>query len=139
MAMRSVKECTLLYQGHHLTPEDYLHFVELDGFRDDWQRLGLNSQRDDWALRILIMCDPKRAPVIKGTGGLRRIRFAPKRWNVGRRDAVRVFYVYFPDHWTVLLVAASGGNEKDGATLEQVGEISGYLKQVESWFAQRNY
>ncbi len=128
-----------MYQDHYLTPEDYLHFVELDGFRDEWERLGLNDEHDDWALQILIMCNPKGPPVIKGTGGLRKIRFAPERWNLGKRGAVRVCYVYFPDHGTVLLVAAYGKNEKDDLTNEEKKGIRTYIKQVESWLAERNY
>jgi len=127
-----------LYQDHHLTPEDFLHFVELDEFRDDWEQLGLNDD-DTWALQICIMCDPKASPVIRGTGGLRKLRFAPERWNVGKRDAARVCYVYFPDYWTVLLVAAYGKNEKDDLTDEEKSGIKKYIKQVESWLAQHNY
>ena len=128
-----------MYQDHQLNPEDFLHFVELDGFRDDWHGLGLDDEQDDWALEVLIMCDPKGSPVIEETGGLRKIRFAPKRWNVGKRGAVRVCYVYFPDHWTVLLVAAYGKNQKDDLTAEEKRGIKTYIKQVEAWLAERNY
>jgi len=134
-----VKECTLLYRDHQMSPEDFLHFVDLDGFRDDWERLGLDDERDDWALQILIMCNPKGPLVIKGTGGLRKIRFAPERWKVGKRGAVRVCYVYFPEHWTVLLVAAYGKKEKDNLTSEEKKGIRKYIMQVESWLAERNY
>ncbi len=134
-----LKECTLLYEDHHPSPEDFLHFVEMDGFRDDWEQLRLDDENDDWALQILIMCDPKGSPVIKGTGGLRKIRFAPEGWNVGKRGAVRVCYVYFPEHWVVLLVAAYSKNEKDDLTNKEKKEIRTYLKQVESWLADRNY
>ena len=133
-----VKERTLMYQDHRLTPEDFLHFVELDEFRDDWETLRLDDD-DIWTLQILIMCNPTRPPVIKGTGGLRKLRFAPERWNVGKSDAVRVCYVYFPDYWTVLLVAAYGKNEKDNLTDEEKAGIRTYIKQVESWLAKRNY
>ena len=91
------------------------------------------------ALQLLIMCDPKGSPVIKGTGGLRKLRFAPQRWKVGKRGAVRVCYVYFPDHWTVLLVAAYGKKEKDNLTEEEKAGIRAYIKQVESWLADHNY
>ena len=131
--------CTTVYQDHHLTAEDFLHFVELEGFRDDWERLGLDNEKDDWALQMLIMYNPKGPPVIAGTGGLRKIRFAPERWKVGKRGAVRVCYVYFPDHWTVLLVAAYGKSEKDDLTAEDKKGMRTYIKQVESWLAERNY
>jgi len=94
----SAAEFTLLYPNHELTPEDLLHFVELDEFRDDWEQLGLDVEGDLWALQILIMRNPGGTPVIPETGGLRKMRFAPGRWNTGKSGAVRVCYVYFPDH-----------------------------------------
>jgi hypothetical protein len=136
---KEIRECTLQYPEHQLTPEDFLHFVELDEFRDDWQRLGLDVENDLWALQILIMCNPKGPPVIRGTGGLRKVRFAPDRWKVGKRGAARVCYAYFPSHWTVLLVAAYGKNEKDDLTGEEREGIRMYLRQVESWLDKRNY
>ncbi len=128
-----------MYHDHQLAPEDFLHFVELDEFGDDWKRLELDLDNDLLALQLLIMCDPKGSPVIKGTGGLRKLRFAPKRWKVGKSGAARVCYVYFPDHWTVLLVAAYGKKEKDNLTGEEKAGIKAYIRQVESWLARHNY
>ena len=127
------------YQGHDLNPEDFLHFVEMDEFRDDWKQLGLNDDEDTWALQSLIMCNPTSAPVVRGTGGLRKLRFAPERWNVGKSNAVRVCYVYFPKHWTVLLVAAYSKDEKDNLTDGEKAGIKKYIEQVESWLAEHNY
>ena len=134
-----VGEFTAMYQDHHLTPEDFLHFVEMDEFRGDWKQLGLNDDEDIWALQIAIMCNPRGSPVIPGTGGLRKMRFAPDKWNVGKSDAVRVCYVYFPNHWTVLLVAAYSKNEKDNLTDGEKAGIRKYIKQVESWLAKHSY
>ena len=126
------------YRDQQLTPEDYLRFVELDEFRDDWKRLGLDDD-DLWTLQMLIMCDPKGPPVIRGTGGLRKVRFAPEGWGTGKRSAARVCYVYFADHWTVLLVAAYGKTEKDDLTNAEKAGIRTYIRQVESWLAKHNY
>jgi hypothetical protein len=136
---KETKGCILEYPEDQLTPKDFLHFVELDEFRDDWQRLGLDVENDLWALQILIMCNPKGPPVIPGTGGLRKVRFAPDRWKVDKRGAARVCYAYFPAHWTVLLVAAYGKNEKDDLTHDERQGIRMYLRQVESWLEKRNY
>ena len=139
MRRPELAECNLLYQEHELTAEDFVHFVELDEFGDDWKQLGLDVERDLWALQILIMSDPDGPPVIPGTGGLRKIRFAPGRWKVGKRGAVRVCYVYFPNHWTVLLVMAYGKNEKDDLSLEEKQGIRTYIEEVKRWLAKRNY
>ena len=52
----SIEECVLSYRDQQLTPEDYLRFVELDEFRDDWKRLGLDDD-DLWTLHHA-QCSP---------------------------------------------------------------------------------
>src|SRR5688572_26057880 len=85
---------------------DLLHLVELDEFVQDWDKLGLNDDDDMWALQLEIMRAPERAPLVQGTGGLRKLRFAPPRWKSGKSGAARVCYVYFREHGIVLLVMA---------------------------------
>jgi hypothetical protein len=129
----------LIYKFRDLTPEDFLHFVETDEFGDDWQALGLGVENDLWALQMLIMSAPERAPVVSGTGGLRKMRFAPESWNRGKRGAVRVCYAYFPTHWTVLLIMAYGKGRKENLSPAEKKAIKGYLVRVERWLDLRNY
>jgi hypothetical protein len=77
-------------------PEDWPRFVRFPAFVRDWDRLGLG----DAALRALeldILRDPDRAPVIRGTGGLRKLRFTEPRSGRGKRGAYRVCYALFPE------------------------------------------
>lgn len=60
----------------------------------------------------MIQADPTGRPIVKGTGGLRKMRFAPPKKR-GARKWYRVGYVYFPDAATVLLIVAYAKNEKD--------------------------
>jgi hypothetical protein len=73
-----------------LTPDQFLHFVELDEFRDDWQKLGLDVEDDLLALQLRLMRDPAEGDLIVGTGGLRKLRFAPS----GVRPASAVEYAF---------------------------------------------
>jgi hypothetical protein len=98
-------EHTLVYHESQLDPEDILNFTELSPFVDSWKDCGL-TQRDLAALQILIMCDPRHGSVMPGTRGLRKLRYSPERWNVGKRDALRVCYVYFEMYGMVLLCLA---------------------------------
>lgn len=123
---------------HRLKPEDFLHFVETDEFRHDWEELGLDSEMDLWALQIAIMNDPKGAPVTTGTGGLRKMRFAPAGWHVGKSGAVRICYAYFPKHWMVLLVMAYPKGRKETLTKEEKAGIKQYLEIIEKWLDERN-
>jgi hypothetical protein len=128
-----------MYPEHQLKPEDFLHFVELDDFVDDWKGLGLDVEMDLWALQIAIMSNPGGPPVIEGTGRLRKLRFAPSSWKVGKRGAVRVCYVYFPEHWTVLLVMAYAKNRKDSFSSREKRNIANFIKRIEKWFESQNY
>jgi hypothetical protein len=122
-----------------LIPEDFLHFVELDEFADDWERLGLDVESDLWDLQMEIMAGPGAVPVVSGTGGLRKMRFSPSSWHRGKSGAVRVCFAYFPSHWTVLLVMAYGKGEKESLTAEEKRGIKQYLVMVEKWLDKRNY
>lgn len=59
-----------------------------------------------WALEVVIMMAPSKAPVVAGTGGLRKLRFVEEGSNRGTSGGLRVCYAYFPDHNTVLMVIA---------------------------------
>lgn len=137
--MRSVAECTLSFPGNMLHPEDLLHFVELDEFRDDWKAAGLDVENDLLALQIAIMADPEGPPVISGTGGLRKIRFAPADWHTGKRSAVRVCYVYIQEHWTVLLVMAYAKNEKLDLTAREKQGIREYIETIRTYLDSRSF
>lgn len=113
--------------------------MELDEFADDWKQLGLDVENDLWQLQNHIMSGPKLAPVIEGTGGLRKLRFAPPRWKRGKSGAARICYAYFEKHWTVLLVMAYGKNEKETMTVQEKAAIRNYLLQVETWLDERIY
>ena len=63
-----------------------------------------------WRVQVAIMANPKHGSVIKGTGGLRKLEFAPPRGlggkKRGKRNSCRVCYAYFEEFYTVLLVMA---------------------------------
>ncbi len=115
-----------------------MHFVETDEFRDDWNDLGFDVETDLWNLQTIIMNAPERAPVIPGTGGLRKLRFGKKQQGIGKRGGVRICYAYFKDHWTALLVMAYGKDQKDNLTAEEKHGIAKYLERIEHYLAERN-
>lgn len=67
---------------------DYSGFLKSVIYTEAWERLGLDSD-DLLVLQESILDDPKRYPVVPGTGRLRKIRFAPPSWNVGKSGAIR--------------------------------------------------
>jgi hypothetical protein len=52
-----------------LEPEQLLHFVELDEFGADWERLGLDVDVDLAALQHELMLNPMAGDLVPGTGG----------------------------------------------------------------------
>ncbi len=133
---RKESRVTLTYPKHAFSPEDLLHFVELTEFTQAWDSLGLDDEDDLLALQLMIMTAPKKAPVIKGTGGLRKLRFAPAKWNTGVSGAARVCYVYFEEFGIVLLVIAYSKGEADDlsdagkrAIRKLILETTSYLKK----------
>jgi hypothetical protein len=91
---------------------ELLTFVEMQGFSDDWSDLGLGD-KDLQALQIMIMLQPDGPPIISGTGGLRKMRFAPAGWATGKSGGARICYVYFKEFGIVLLVIAYSKKERD--------------------------
>src|SRR5437016_552270 len=102
---------TLSYPKGLVNPEDLVNFHPLPGFARRWAQLGLTDE-DLRALEVLIMLDPRRAPIIRGTGGLRKIRFVPPGWNVGKSGALRIGYAYSEYESAILLVTAYSKHDK---------------------------
>jgi hypothetical protein len=79
-------------------------FVELAPFRKLREQY---LQDDDYrALQVHLMENPEAGDVIKGTGGLRKVRFADKRRGKGKRGGLRVIYYYWvkgPQFWMFAL------------------------------------
>ena len=72
-------------------------------------------------------------PVISGTGGMRKIRFASSGSSQGKRSAFRVCYCLFPDHGIVLLTTVYGKNEKADLTAKDraaIGQVIAAIAQA---------
>ena len=128
---RGKQHAALRYPKHVLSPEDLLHFIESTVFTVAWDDLGLNDEDDLMALQLLIMSQPKAAPIIPGTGGLRKLRFAPARWNTGTSGAARVCYVYFEKFGIVFLVYIYDKHKKDDLSGAEKKVIRDYIRREE--------
>jgi hypothetical protein len=124
------------YPKHAFSPEDLLTFIELEGFSDDWADLELDDE-DLEALQISIMMLPRGSPIVQGTGGLRKARFAPERWKTGKRGAARVGYVYLDQFGVVLLVLAYGKNEQDNIPPSHKTKIQDLIRRIKEEFTSR--
>lgn len=138
MAESKKIEGTMIYDPAAFQPEDLLTFIEMRGFRDDWKRMGLNDD-DLSVLQFAIMAAPRDAPVVPGTDGLRKLRFAPTRWGKGKRGAARVCYVYFEEFGIVLLVVAYAKNEQDDLSPDDKRIIRDMIRREKEALEKRHF
>ena len=97
-------------------------------FDKQWRAMGLDDN-DLQALQIELLKDPQIGSVIKGTGKLRKMRFAfPNR---GKSGSSRVLYVDFVLAETIYLIFAYPKNEKDKLTDEERNNIKKMIEKIE--------
>jgi hypothetical protein len=124
-------DITLQYPKHWLNPEDVLDFIETRQFTRRWQRLGLNDEEQLCTLQLLIAAAPKDGSVVKGTNGIRKIRYSPPGWNIGKSGALRVLYVYFEEFGFVLLLLVYDKSEIDDISDAVKTELNRLTAQAE--------
>jgi mRNA-degrading endonuclease RelE of RelBE toxin-antitoxin system len=99
-------------------------------FSKKWGNFGLTDD-DLRVLEIMIMSGPTRAPVVKGTGGLRKLRFGNQVANRGKSGAYRVCYVYFAEYKVAVLITIFGKNEKSNLTMADRNGIASVIRDIE--------
>ena len=111
-------------------------FIHFHGFDREWAKLGLSDE----ALRLLqitLVAEPRLGTVVAGTGGLRKVRFAPPETGRGKSGAFRVGYVHLPQLRTVLLVTVWGKNQKANISQAERNALAKAIRAVEQVLEQR--
>jgi len=80
--------------------------------------LKLMSDEDYRELQLVLAENPQCGAVIRGSAGLRKIRWA--RSGRGKRGGVRAIYYWARAHETLLMLLVYGKNEQDDLTADQV-------------------
>ena len=88
-------------------------FIESPQFTQKWFRYGLTDEQL-LILQIQLLDNPKTGPVMRGTGRLRKVRFAFD--YRGKSGSARVLYIDFEEHRMVFLVDFFAKEEKDNLT-----------------------
>ena len=104
-------------------------FIELPGFTRAWAALDLRDG-DLWALQASILEGPDRHPVVSGTGGLRKVRFARPGGGRGKRRSYRVCYACFLGNGVIILAMVYGKGEQADLTAAQRKEIAAALRTI---------
>ncbi len=115
---------------------DWPTFLHLDIFDEEWSDLGLRDA-DLQELQGEILASPERYPIIRGTDGLRKIRFAPSREARGKSGAYRVGYVRFREFGFILLVTVWGKNDKSDLSAEDRHGIAAIVRDIRRALGKR--
>lgn len=115
-----------LYRAPSLTDSDpvRLTFSETSVFTR--QITGLLSDDELNALQWVLMAKPDRGDLIRGSGGLRKIRWAGS--GRGKRGGLRVIYYWHVPGSTILFLLAYPKNEQDDLTPAQLKALKAIIQ-----------
>jgi hypothetical protein len=83
---------------------------------------------DDYrTLQIALLLRPEQGPLIKGGGGLRKVRWAPK--GVGKRGGVRVIYYWRPDERVFYMLFAYAKTTQEDLTADQLRVLARVVRE----------
>jgi len=102
-----------------------MRFVETPVFTAVLQR-HLDDERYR-QLQIVLMLRPEQGPVIKGSGGLRKVRWAPA--GVGKRGGVRVIYYWAPRERVFYMLYVYAKTEQGDLTAQQVRALAKVVRE----------
>jgi hypothetical protein len=88
------------------------------------------TDSDLTALQAAILDGPNRYPIVSGTGGLRKIRFARPRAGRGKSGSYRACYACFLDDGVIVLAMVYGKGEQADLTMAQRKSIATALRAI---------
>ena len=107
----------------------WLRFIQFEPFTRAWRDLELGDEDLRW-LELGIIAEPKAGKLVPGTGGLRKLRFSPPRWNTGKSGGVRVGYWYLENRGIVCLLAAYDHRQKADLSPAERGAIRALIERI---------
>ena len=103
-------------------------FIMMPEFDRQWKDMGLTDE-DLKVLQFELLNEPAKAPVVKGTGGLRKVRVGlPGR---GKSGSARVAYVDFAIFETIYLITAYPKSKKETLSSRECKIIKAMIEQLE--------
>ena len=94
--------------------------VELPEFKRKAEALISESQRS--GIVNYLAAHPQAGVIIRGTGGIRKLRWASG--NKGKSGGVRVIYYYHNDEIPLFLLSLLGKNEKSNLSMAERNELA---------------
>ena len=80
-------------------------------------------------VQCALMADPEAGAVIRGSGGLRKVRFADVRRQKGTRGGLRIIYYYWSEDGQICLFTIYSKDEADDLTAAQARMLKARLDE----------
>ncbi len=106
-----------------------LSLIQLRSFETRWRSERL-VDADLQRLESEILENPNAGQVMGGTGGLRKMRFAPPSRGRGKSGSFRVCYAYFPDHARIYLVILFPKNVQANLTAAERNAMKTLMRRI---------
>lgn len=103
-------------------------FIVLPSFLMKWKHLQLDES-DMRRLEQDLLANPKVGAVIRGTGGIRKMRFAYQ--DKGKSGSLRIIYVDFEIYEKIYLVDVYQKADKDNLTQEERNNMKQIVELIE--------
>jgi mRNA-degrading endonuclease RelE of RelBE toxin-antitoxin system len=103
-------------------------FKETSGFTQ--QVTDLLSDDEYAELQSALVANPELGDKIKGTGGLRKVRWASTTKGKGKRGGVRVIYYWLVQSDQIAMMFMYGKDEQDELTSEQRKRLKELLETL---------
>lgn len=113
-----------------------LALIQTAEFARRWRQLGLTDE-DAQELEAAVMERPMIGEVMRGTGGLRKMRFSPSRWKSGKSGALRIGYAYFPAFEQVWFLTAFPKNVQANLSAAERAVVRVTIEAIQRWLGQR--
>jgi hypothetical protein len=104
-------------------------FYEMKHFTKKWLDLGFSDDELSQLQQILLE-NPKAGDVMRGTGGLRKIRFAFP--NSGKSGSVRVCYIDIEGALEIHLIDVFAKNEKENLSMAERNAIRIIVEKIKA-------
>ncbi len=103
-------------------------FITTGEFERAWKEMNLTDE-DLAGIQYTILLDPEAGVLMRGTGGLRKLRIPLE--GRGKSGGARVCYVDFVVKETIYLIAAYPKNEKENLSKAERNEIKKLIDRLE--------
>jgi hypothetical protein len=101
-------------------------FIETQEFSKKWKSLGM-SDSDLRELQNYLLEKPDAGKIIKGTGGIRKVRWAR---NKGKSGGIRSLYIDFTKDAKLYFITVFGKNEKDNISDHEKNLIKKFVQTL---------